>query len=75
MKSKVYVVEYRFYDVNNDMWVSHLSQEGYNSYEKALQFCESRATNAGGTACPRYFQNITENGIFEEYYIHDVVVD
>ena len=72
--TKVYIVEYRFWDRDTNQWISKVSQEGYFNYEDARKFCEERAQNAGGVAVPRYFQNITENEIFEEFYIHKVVI-
>ncbi len=72
--TKIYVVEYRYYDKNTDSWISHVSQDGYRNYSDARRFCEKRASNAGRTQMPMYFQNISFNNIFEEYYIHEVVL-
>ena len=71
---KVYIIEYRYFDKVTSSWVSRISQEGYSSYEDARRFCEERATNAGRTGMPMYYQNITSNGISEEFYIHEVIV-
>ena len=70
---KVYIIEYRYFDENSESWISKVSQEGYSTYESARNFCEERATNAGRTDMPMYFQNTTFNDIHEEYYIHEVI--
>lgn len=71
--SKVYIIEYRFYDKVTETWISHTSQEGYSSYEDARKFCEQKLTNRGVTVTPMYFQN-DNNGLSEEYYIHEVII-
>lgn len=71
---KVYIIEYRYYDKEYQNWISKISQEGYSSYNDARNFCKERATNAGRTSIPMYFQNRTFNGIDEEFYIHEVIV-
>lgn len=71
---KVYIIEYRYFDKVTSSWVSRISQEGYFDYENARRFCEERATNAGRTDMPMYYQNTTSNGISEEFYIHEVMV-
>ena len=71
---KVYIIEYRFWDKDTNQWITKVSQEGYSSYDDARKFCESRATNAGRTEMPMYFQNITFNGIHEEFFIHEVII-
>ena len=71
---RVYIIEYRFWDRDTNQWISKVSQEGYFNYEDAKKFCEDRATNAGGTKMPMYFQNQTINGIHEEYLIHEVMI-
>ena len=71
---KVYVIVYRFWDEDTNQWIGKVSQEGYSCYEDAKNFCEARATNAGRTLRPIYFQNITSNGIHEEFYIHAVTI-
>ena len=72
--TKVYIIEYRFFDKESQNWISKISQEGYSTYTNARNFCEERATNAGRTDMPMYFQNTTFNGIHEEYYIHEVII-
>lgn len=74
MNRRVYIIEYRFWDKGTNQWISKVSQEGYFKYDDARKFCEDRATNAGRTLAPMYFQNQTINGIHEEYYIHDVLI-
>lgn len=71
---KIYVIEYRFWDKTTQQWITKISQESYSNYEDAKKFCEERAMNAGATAHPTYFQNVTFNGIMEEFYINEVVV-
>ena len=71
---KIYVIEYRYWDKTFQQWNTKISQEAYFNYEDARKFCEERAHNAGATKMPMYFQNITSNGIMEEFYIHEVVV-
>ena len=71
---KVYIIEYRYWDKETQQWIPHLSQEGYQNYEDALKYCKDRAYNVGRTDRPMYFQNITFNGIQEEYYIHEVII-
>lgn len=72
---KVYIIEYRFWDRDTQQWISKVSQEGYFNYRNAKKFCEERAVNAGRTDIPMYFQNQTVNGIHEEYFIHEVIVE
>lgn len=71
---KIYVIEYRYWDKQFQQWNTKISQEAYSSFEDAKKFCEERAHNAGATAYPVYFQNITSNGLIEEYYINEVTV-
>lgn len=71
---RVYIIEYRFWDADLNQWISKISQEGYSKYEDAKKFCEERASNAGATETSMYFQNITFNGIPEEYFIHEVMI-
>lgn len=72
--TKVYVIEYRFWDKINKQWERHMSQEGYFNYSDARKYCEARATNAGRTDMPMYFQNVNYKGVPEEYYIYEVVI-
>ena len=69
--TKVFVIEYRYYDHEDDRWISKISQEGYFKYEDARKYCEKRAGNCGVTQYPLYFQNISCNRP-EEFYIHEV---
>ena len=52
--SKFYVIEYRYWDKLTESWISHISQEGYSSYEDARAFCLKRVLNAGSTDKPSY---------------------
>ena len=71
---RVYVIEYRFWDRDTNQWISKVSQEGYSSYDAAVKFCKEHSHNDGVTEHPMYFQNITFNGIPEEFYIHEVMI-
>ena len=70
--TKVFVIEYRYWDVDTNTWITRVSQEGYFNYEDARKYCEKRARNNGVTEYPLYFQNISFNNISEEFYIHEV---
>lgn len=72
--SKMYVIEYRYFDKESNTWIHHISQEGYSTYEAARDYCKARTNNEGVTAIPFYFQGISATGLFEEYYIHEISV-
>lgn len=72
--TKVFVIEYRYWDRDINQWITKISQEVYSSYDDAVKFCKERAHNDGVTENPMYFQNITFNGIHEEYFIHEVII-
>ena len=68
----LYIIEYRFWGQATNQWISKISQEGYIDIEEARNFCRERAHNEGTTENPMYFQNITSDGVCEEYYIKEI---
>lgn len=65
----VYIIEYRRYNAERDVWISRISQEAYESLTEAQEFIESRVGNP--SRCTNYYYQ-TEH--FEEYYIQAVSV-
>lgn len=64
---RAYIIEYRVWDRAERHWISKISQEGYETIEKAQEYIESRPSNPVRCA-NMYYQ--TE--LLEEYFIHDI---
>lgn len=64
---RVYIIEYRRF--RDEKWVSKIPQEGFASLRDAQRFIESKPGRPGKCS-ELYYQ--TE--LFEEYYIHDILV-
>ena len=68
---RAYIIEYQFYDVQDqrvELLSSHISQEGYASLEAAQAFIKRKPGNLAAIT-PMHYQ--TEDGN-EHYIIHDI---
>lgn len=66
---RVYIIEYRRFCKGTGEWVSKVSQEGFTTLQAAQRFIETKPGRPG--KCSEFYY---QTEIFEEYYIHDVLV-
>lgn len=66
---RVYIIEYRRYNKQTDEWSKKVSQEGFTTLQAAQRFIETRPGRP--VKCSEFYY---QTELFEEYYIHDVLV-
>lgn len=66
---RVYIIEYRLFYKGTGEWISKVSQEGFTTLQAAQRFIEGKPGRPG--KCTEFYY---QTELFEEYYIHDVLV-